>query len=77
VAGSRTSVTVKSHSMKAKDITIEGLSSITLKTGSASLKMSSNGDIEISGKNITIKGSDIDVDGSGDLTLTGKNIDQN
>src|SRR5690606_4810724 len=39
-----------------KTFTLEATDKITLKTGMAQIVMSSNGDIEISGKNLTLKG---------------------
>lgn len=47
----------KGYSLKAKTILMEAEDKITLKTGSAQIVMSKNGDITISGKNINVKGS--------------------
>jgi type VI secretion system secreted protein VgrG len=51
---------------------------ITLKTGSASIVMKSNGDITIKGKNIKVQGSGkIDVKASSTLTLKGSKVSTN
>ncbi|WP_404343664.1 type VI secretion system Vgr family protein [Pseudoalteromonas mariniglutinosa] len=47
-----------------KVLNIEAGKEIVIKTGSAQIKMSSNGNITIEGTNIDIKGSNIKVDGS-------------
>jgi type VI secretion system secreted protein VgrG len=51
---------------------------ITLQTGSASIIMKSNGDIQIKGSNITVSGSGkIDAKASGQMTLKGSKIAAN
>ncbi|MDH5573731.1 MAG: type VI secretion system tip protein VgrG, partial [Gammaproteobacteria bacterium] len=51
---------------------------ITLKTGSASIVMKKNGDITIKGNNIKIQGSGkVDVKASGNLTLKGSKVSTN
>jgi len=61
----------KGYSLKAKKkIFIESKDSIEIKTGSASIVMKKNGDIQIKGGNITVKGS-------GDVVLKGSKIAEN
>jgi len=69
--GKNAGITVaKDYGLDAKKIAIEAGDEITVKTGKASIKMKKNGDITISGKKITIKGS-------GDVIVKGSNIKQN
>jgi type VI secretion system secreted protein VgrG len=61
-----------------KALAITAADSITLTTGSASITMQKNGDITISGKNITINGSgEIVGTASKNMTLKGQKILQN
>jgi len=60
----------KDYVLKAKTITMEAQDKITLKTGSAQIVMSKNGDITISGKAITVKGS-------GDVVIKGSKVSTN
>lgn len=53
-----------------KKITISAGDQITLKTGSASITMKSNGDISIKGNNISVKGS-------GNVTIKGSKVSTN
>lgn len=57
VSGQYNENVTKEYGLKAKTITLEADSQITLKTGSAKITMKSNGDITLSGKNINVKGS--------------------
>lgn len=57
VKGQYLETVTKGYSLKAKTIIMEAEDKITLKTGSAQIVMSKNGDITISGKNINVKGS--------------------
>jgi len=51
---------------------------ITLKTGSASIVLKSNGDITIKGANLTLNGSgDITVKAGGNVTIKGSKVAQN
>ena len=51
---------------------------ILLKTGSASILMKKNGDIQIKGKNITVSGSGkINMKASSKMTLKGSQIAEN
>ena len=71
VGESRTMDVAKNDKLTVgKALVIEAGDEITLTTGSATIAMKKNGDIEIEGKNITIKGS-------GNLTLKGSKIAQN
>jgi type VI secretion system secreted protein VgrG len=70
VEGTYTEAVTKDYSLKAKTITLKADDSITLQTGSAKITMSKNGDITISGKNVTVKGS-------GDVVLKGSKISAN
>jgi type VI secretion system secreted protein VgrG len=46
---------------------------MTLKSGKASMVMKKNGDIRISGKNITVKGGGkVTIRGEGDVKIKGK-----
>ena len=53
------------------NMTIEAGSSITFKTGGASIKMSSSGDITISGTNVKVQGTKTDVIGSAMVAIKG------
>lgn len=61
-----------------KKVTIEAGDEIVLKTGSSSITMKKDGTIIISGKDITISGSDkVDFKASKDIIMKGKKIVQN
>ena len=60
----------KNYTLKAKKIQLTADDEITFKTGSASIIMKKNGDIQIKGKKITVKGS-------GDVIIKGSNIKEN
>jgi type VI secretion system secreted protein VgrG len=60
----------KDYGLNAKSITMNADDQITLKTGSAKIVMKKNGDITISGKNINIKGS-------GNVTIKGSKVSTN
>src|SRR5690554_75351 len=70
VDGKYTETVTKEYALKAKTITMDADDQITLRTGSASIVMKSNGDITISGANINVKGS-------GNLVLKGSKITNN
>lgn len=70
VKGTYTETVTKDYSVKAKTITLRADDSITFQTGSAKITMSKNGDITISGKNVTVKGS-------GDVVLKGSKVSAN
>jgi type VI secretion system secreted protein VgrG len=59
----------KDYGLKAKNILIEAETKITIKAGDAS--------ITLEGGNVVIKGSKIEVKGSGDVVLKGSKITQN
>jgi type VI secretion system secreted protein VgrG len=62
----------------SKDLVIDAGSSITIRTGAATITMKSNGDILIDGSNVRVKGSGaIDAKATGNITLRGKNIGSN
>ena len=67
IKGNYTDEVTKDYSVKAKTITLEAEKEITFKTGSAKIIMKSNGDINISGKNINVKGS-------GNVVLKGSKV---
>jgi len=61
-----------------KKLVINAGDEITIKTGKASITMKKDGTIQISGKDLTVKGSGkIDVKASKDITMKGKKILQN
>lgn len=70
VAGAHTEEVTKDYSLKAKTITLQANDQITFKTGSAKIIMKKNGDIQISGKNINVKGS-------GNVVLKGSKVTAN
>lgn len=70
VDGKYTETVTKEYALKAKTITMDADDQITLRTGSASIVMKSNGDITISGANINVKGS-------GNVVLKGSKITNN
>ncbi|HWV14063.1 MAG TPA: type VI secretion system tip protein TssI/VgrG [Cellvibrio sp.] len=70
VDGKYTEAVTKEYALSAKSITMKADDQITLKTGSASIVMKSNGDITISGSNINVKGS-------GNVVLKGSKITGN
>ncbi|MGE3171964.1 MAG: type VI secretion system Vgr family protein [Planctomycetota bacterium] len=65
VGGSRTTAIAKTESVQAKKVQIVASDELSLVVGSASIVMKKNGDIQIKGKKIDIKGSsDVVVKGS-------------
>jgi len=56
--------------LRAQTITMTADDQITIKTGSASIVMKSNGDITISGGNINVKGS-------GNVVVKGSKVTNN
>jgi type VI secretion system secreted protein VgrG len=62
--------TSKNYSLTAKQIYIEGQDQIEIKSGSASIMLKKNGDIEIKGGKISVKGS-------GDVVIKGSKIGEN
>lgn len=69
VGGKYTETVTNAYALKAKSITMQADDQITLKTGSASIVMKSNGDITITGGKINVKGSgDVVVKGSKVMT---------
>lgn len=61
-----------------KKINIDAGDQITLKTGSASITMKSNGDISIKGKNVTVQGSgNINVKASSNVVIKGSKVSTN
>ena len=60
----------KEYNLGAKKVTIEAKDEIVLKTGSASITMKKNGDIQIQGSKLNLKAS-------GDMILKGSKIKQN
>ena len=69
----------KDYALKvAKKMLIDAGDEITVKTGSASITMKKNGEIQIKGKDITINGSGkINVKASSDVVIKGSKIQQN
>lgn len=70
VEGKYTESVTKEYALTAKSITMTADDQITLKTGSASIVMKSNGDITISGSNINVKGS-------GNVVIKGSKVTTN
>jgi type VI secretion system secreted protein VgrG len=65
-------------SLEAKKVQIKADDEISLKVGSASITMKKNGNVDIMGKNITVKGqSKVNVKASGKVTVKGAQIAQN
>jgi len=65
----------KGYGLQAKGITLEADDEITIKTGSAKIIMKNNGEITISGKDITFKGSGkITAKASGNVILKGSKV---
>jgi len=62
--------TSKNYSLTAKQIYIEGQDQIEIKSGSASIILKKNGDIQIKGNKISVKGS-------GDVVIKGSKIGEN
>jgi type VI secretion system secreted protein VgrG len=62
--------TGKNYSLKAKQVYIEGKDQVEIKSGSASIILKKNGDIQIKGGKINIKGS-------GDVVIKGSKIGEN
>jgi type VI secretion system secreted protein VgrG len=61
-----------------KKLVISAADEIVLKTGDASITMKKNGDITVSGKNITLKGSGkVNVKADGDVVIKGSKVTQN
>ncbi|MBT8439047.1 MAG: type VI secretion system tip protein VgrG [Gammaproteobacteria bacterium] len=61
-----------------KNLDITAGDQITLKTGLASITMKKNGEISIKGKNITVQGSgNINVKASGNVTIKGSKVSTN
>lgn len=67
VEGSYSEAVTKDYDLRAKTITMQAQDRIVLQTGSAKIVMNSNGDITISGANITVKGS-------GDVVIKGSKV---
>lgn len=70
VGGTHSLSVTKEYSAKAKKIQLTADDEITLKTGSASIILKKNGDITIKGKNITLNGS-------GNVVIKGSKIAEN
>ena len=70
VEGAYTETVTKDYSLRAKTITMEADTTITIKTGAAKIVMKSNGDITMSGNNINIKGS-------GNIVIKGSKVSTN
>ena len=70
VEGAYTETVTKDYSLRAKTITMEADTTITIKTGAAKIVMKSNGDITMSGNNINIKGS-------GNIIIKGSKVSTN
>lgn len=70
IEGQHSQSVTKDYSLKAKTITLNGDDKITLRSGSSTIVLSNNGDITISGKNISLKGS-------GNIVLNGSKVTSN
>jgi type VI secretion system secreted protein VgrG len=79
VNDTRTTIVGKDDKLSvSKNLAIDAGDSITLVTGSASIKMQKNGDIEIKGNNIKIEGSGkIQVTASSDVSIKGSKVTGN
>ncbi len=67
VGGQYQTTVTKEYILQAKKIQLNAEDEVSIVTGSAEIKMMSNGDITVSGKKITI-------DGSGDVIIKGKKV---
>jgi type VI secretion system secreted protein VgrG len=83
ITGERSSSVKNGDSLKCKTLMIDAGDQIAIKCGKASILMRNDGNIEIEGKDITIKSTgDVDISAKGeidatakkDMTLKGKNI---
>ena len=70
VSGNRTEAVQKEYSLTAKKVTITAEDELLLVSGSAKILLKKNGDIQISGKEISVKGS-------GDVIIKGSKILEN
>lgn len=70
VGGNHSEQVQNSFSLKAQRITLQADDQIVLKTGSAQIVMRSNGDVQIKGNNIQLKGS-------GNIIIKGNKIAEN
>lgn len=70
IEGKHIEAVTNEYGLSAKTITLEADDQVTLRTGSASIVLKSNGDITISGKNINVKGS-------GNIVLKGSKVTTN
>jgi type VI secretion system secreted protein VgrG len=70
--------TGKAHSLSAKQVTVEATDQLVLRCGAASIVLSKGGDIEIIGKDLTLKASGkFSAKASGDATVRGNKIADN
>jgi len=68
----------QAHSLSAKQVTVEASDQLVLRCGAASIVLSKNGDIEIIGKDLTLKASGkLNAKASGDTPLRGSKISEN
>ncbi|UCC71415.1 MAG: type VI secretion system tip protein VgrG [Gemmatimonadota bacterium] len=79
IGQSRTHDVGKDDTLKiGKDLFIDAGDKIVLKTGSSSISMKKNGDIQIKGKNITLEGSGkIRIKASSDVNIKGSKVTNN
>jgi type VI secretion system secreted protein VgrG len=79
ITGKRTQTVGKDEILQVgKKMLFDVADEITLKTGDATITMKKNGDITIKGKNLTLDGSGkINVKASGDVIIKGSKVTQN
>jgi type VI secretion system secreted protein VgrG len=78
ISGGHTVTVTKDHALKAKKISLEAEDEITIKTGDATISMKKDGTITIKGKDINIQGSGkINAKADGDMVLKGSKIGAN
>lgn len=70
--------TGKAHSLSAKQVTVEATDQLVLRCGAASIVLNKGGDIEIIGKDLTLKASGkFTAEASGDAKVQGNKIADN
>src|SRR5687768_17527913 len=78
IGGAQATTVAQGYKLQAKRIELIADDEIVIKTGSAEIILKKNGDISIKGKQIDVVGSgDINIKGTGQLNLKGSKVNQN
>jgi len=85
VSGNHNETVTKNYDVKvtkdykaiAKKVTIQGNDQVTIKSGSAKMVLKKNGDIEISGNKVKIKGQQIAIEGMQKVVVKAMNVETN